>query len=582
MIQKQTTNIESTAMEGSAKNNINNDGFKKKCTGDDPFGFGDDGDLFGELDKQCKPLLRKGTQMPQFKEISLDFIDEDKIKELSPSKKGYRKFSTFLQGEKQFNFNSHYLRAQEFEIVKEVDELSSQKKIFDKKIEESNISQDLYSNINLNKKKKHSDNSILHKLAQKTFQNEIFDPVENSRIQHVQNTANNIPEENSLLKPIKNRGSFRRKTVRQNQSELQMPGMLGIQKLKSKSRSKNRKRNSSQFKKNKLNPDNIKNKQYDESDLLKLKKCESSVNFVEEKAQEQELPQLKLSKIHSEAPRRHNLIIEDNKVSNQDQKLQPKKQTTVFDKMKSRMPYNQILLSDLKYKDFYAESLYEAIFTFPKFQRTLSKNYKNVQMSYRKVTKKKKTIVFDIDETLVLATTNPKELKSIDDQIFIKMTRFGGSARAYLSFRPYLHDMLDELSKDFELILYTCGTASYAQVFAEAVQKKRKYFNHILSLTHCLYSMENEMFIKDLKILEEGRSLKDIVIVDNNIQSFFLQLSNGIPIYDYTGDKNDEVLLSLTEYLKQFLHVDDVRQKIDKDFRIKELLEEKADHYMSN
>lgn len=34
--------------------------------------------------------------------------------------------------------------------------------------------------------------------------------------------------------------------------------------------------------------------------------------------------------------------------------------------------------------------------------------------------------------------------------------------------------------------------------------------------------MENDMFIKDLKILEEGRSLKDVVIVDNNIQSFFL------------------------------------------------------------
>lgn len=74
-----------------------------------------------------------------------------------------------------------------------------------------------------------------------------------------------------------------------------------------------------------------------------------------------------------------------------------------------------------------------------------------------------------------------------------------------------------------------------------------------------MYSIENEIFIKDLKILEEGRSLSDIVIVDNNIQSFFLQLSNGIPIYDYTGDKNDEVLLSLTEYLKTFIDVVDVR-----------------------
>jgi hypothetical protein len=39
------------------------------------------------------------------------------------------------------------------------------------------------------------------------------------------------------------------------------------------------------------------------------------------------------------------------------------------------------------------------------------------------------------------------------------------------------------------------------------------------------------------------------------------------------GDKNDEVLLSLTEYLKTFLHVVDVRDKIDKDFQVKELVE---------
>lgn len=63
--------------------------------------------------------------------------------------------------------------------------------------------------------------------------------------------------------------------------------------------------------------------------------------------------------------------------------------------------------------------------------------------------------------------------------------------------------------------------------------------------------MENEIYIKDLKILEEGRNLKDVVIVDNTIQSFFLQLSNGIPIYDYTGDKSDKMLPALCDYLIQ-------------------------------
>jgi TFIIF-interacting CTD phosphatase-like protein len=74
------------------------------------------------------------------------------------------------------------------------------------------------------------------------------------------------------------------------------------------------------------------------------------------------------------------------------------------------------------------------------------------------------------------------------------------------------------------------------------------------------------LYIKDLKILEQGRDLADIVIVDNNIQSFYLQLSNGIPIYDYEGDKNDCLLVSLTAYLKQFLKIPDGRTKINADF----------------
>ena len=92
--------------------------------------------------------------------------------------------------------------------------------------------------------------------------------------------------------------------------------------------------------------------------------------------------------------------------------------------------------------------------------------------------------------------------------------------------------------------------------------------------------MENEIYIKDLKILEEGRSLKDLVIVDNTISSFFLQLSNGIPIYDYTGDKSDKVLPLLAEYLMhQVMPAPDVRAKIDHDFKIKKLIEQKQEYY---
>ena len=49
-----------------------------------------------------------------------------------------------------------------------------------------------------------------------------------------------------------------------------------------------------------------------------------------------------------------------------------------------------------------------------------------------------------------------------------------------------------------------------------------------------------------------------------------------MPIYDYEGDKNDTILISLTNYLKMFLHEPDVRTKINKDFEITKMLEEKG------
>lgn len=53
-----------------------------------------------------------------------------------------------------------------------------------------------------------------------------------------------------------------------------------------------------------------------------------------------------------------------------------------------------------------------------------------------------------------------------------------------------------------------------------------------------------------------------------------MQLTNGIPIYDYEGDKNDSILLNLTAYLKSFQQTEDVRVKINKDFQIMKMLEE--------
>jgi len=75
-------------------------------------------------------------------------------------------------------------------------------------------------------------------------------------------------------------------------------------------------------------------------------------------------------------------------------------------------------------------------------------------------------------------------LKKLDEIIFIKTTKFGGMVKAYLSYRPFLFEMLNKLVEEFEIILYTCGTGSYASSFAESVERNggRRYFDHILCI----------------------------------------------------------------------------------------------------
>jgi TFIIF-interacting CTD phosphatase-like protein len=50
-------------------------------------------------------------------------------------------------------------------------------------------------------------------------------------------------------------------------------------------------------------------------------------------------------------------------------------------------------------------------------------------------------------------------------------------------------------------------------------------------------------------ILLEGRRIEDMVIIDNKIESYASNLENGIPITDYLGEDDDEMLEILERYL---------------------------------
>lgn len=81
------------------------------------------------------------------------------------------------------------------------------------------------------------------------------------------------------------------------------------------------------------------------------------------------------------------------------------------------------------------------------------------------------------------------------------------------------------------------------------------------------------MYVKDLNILLNKRSLSDIVIVDNKIESYASNLENGIPIVDFIGQEEDEMLVTLKKYLLKLRNKKDVRKVILRDFYLENLEE---------
>ena len=50
-----------------------------------------------------------------------------------------------------------------------------------------------------------------------------------------------------------------------------------------------------------------------------------------------------------------------------------------------------------------------------------------------------------------------------------------------------------------------------------------------------------------------NRQLKDIILVDNAVYSFGLQLTNGIPILPFYRDQSDRELVQLVAYLRNHI-----------------------------
>eukprot|EP01132_Coremiostelium_polycephalum_P005079 gene5079-6322_t len=166
----------------------------------------------------------------------------------------------------------------------------------------------------------------------------------------------------------------------------------------------------------------------------------------------------------------------------------------------------------------------------------------------------KKTLVLDLDETLVHSSFQP-----VNNADFIVPVDIEGKIhQVYVVKRPGVDHFLKTVGELFEIVVFTASLAKYA----DPVLNLLDIYNviHFRLFREACHNHKS-LYVKDLSRL--GRELKSTIIVDNSPSSYMFHPENAIPIDSWFNDENDRELLEMIPLLEDITKVDDVRLVLD-------------------
>ena len=229
----------------------------------------------------------------------------------------------------------------------------------------------------------------------------------------------------------------------------------------------------------------------------------------------------------------------------------------------------------------YREHLFQT-FQALKFVRTLPPadsaqlRNKRIFLEKRKGYASRKTLIFDLDETLVHCCENPSQ--STPDVVLPITFPTGEVVNAGINIRPFAKECLTEANKLFEVIVFTASHQCYADVVLNYLDPTGELIHHRLYRDNCI-TVEG-LFLKDLRIMA-NRRIQELVIVDNAAYSFAYQLDNGIPIISWHDDPYDRELFNLIDYMKILAGAEDIRSVNRETFHLNTFYEDYIDEFLS-
>ena len=166
----------------------------------------------------------------------------------------------------------------------------------------------------------------------------------------------------------------------------------------------------------------------------------------------------------------------------------------------------------------------------------------------------KKTLILDLDETLVHSSFTPFE----KNDIVLNVDFEGVMYNIYVLIRPDAELFIKKVGKFFELVIFTASISKYASPLLDILDKD-KNIKFRLYRDQCTFI--NGIYIKDLK--KCNRNLKDLIIVDNSPIAYTFDSDNGLPIKTWIEDPDDRELMRLLPILEFLSKAKDVRKFID-------------------
>lgn len=187
--------------------------------------------------------------------------------------------------------------------------------------------------------------------------------------------------------------------------------------------------------------------------------------------------------------------------------------------------------------------------------------------------KRRKTLVLDLDETLIhsLSRGAPRSLGSSSSCHTIELKVNDIATPYYVYKRPYCDFFLKEISKWFELQIFTASVREYADPIVDWLENDlidykntgggepqriftKRYYRH-----DCTYR-QGVGYIKDLsKFFSKDDDLKNVIILDNSPVSYAFHENNAVMIEGWINDQSDRDLLNLLPMLTALSLCIDVR-----------------------